>query len=385
MHGAAARLYNAWAEDEQPASHVPKFSFEYFPPKTPQAVEALYNKVYRMGRQGPLFVDLTWGAGGSTATTTLSMCANFKKLFGLEANMHITCTNMTQDAVRQVLIEAKEAGITSIVALRGDPPAGSERWAETEGGFSSALDLVRFIRLEHGDYFSICVSGYPEGHPNVIKPVKDEFKDQLTETERGRLISLNGELMVCHDDDYANEIRYLKKKVEAGGSFIITQLFFDADVFLTFVDDCRQAGINVPILPGIMTLGHYAGFKRMTETCKTRVPQAMMERVEELKSNNHEFEEFGVEYLTAMCKKIWATNKVPELHFYCLNQVPAALKILANLGVNINPLTSDEDQQELERVAELVKETCAPAPKREVPTEENAEESGKRQKVVMHV
>jgi len=353
MRGAAARVHGAWSDDERPASHTPKFSFEYFPPKTPAVVETLYNRVYRMSRQGPLFLDLTWGAGGSTSELPLSMSANFKRLFGAEVNMHLTCTNITKQAVHDALIKARETGLTSICALRGDPPAGTENWTETAGGFACALDLVKFIRREHGDYFSVAVSGYPEGHPTVIKPVSDETK--LSETEKSRLINIDGQLMVCSDEDFANEIRYLKQKVDAGGNIVITQLFLDAKVFLAFVDTCRTAGITVPILPGIMVFTQAGSLKRMTDLCKTRVPPEMQTRIDECKGDDKRFTAFALEYLTSLCQQVWASNKVPELHFYCLNQHSMVFNVLANLGVRINPLDTPPDRQLVEHFEQEIK------------------------------
>jgi len=369
MPGVAAIVLAAI--DPEASSHLPKFSFEYFPPRQPNLVERLYMNVYRMSRQGPMFLDLTWGAGGSTSALTLGMSANFKRHFGMEVNMHLTCTNITAESVRQALVDAKEAGITSICALRGDPPLGQQKWEATEGGFDCALDLVKYIRAEHGTYFSITVSGYPEGHPNAIQLVEDESK--LTETERARLIrNRKGELMVCYDEDYKKEIAYLKAKVEAGAQVIITQLFFDPLVFLTFVDTCREAGITVPILPGIMVLGTYGGFERMTDLCKTRVPDAMRAKVDEAKGSDEKFAAFGVEYISALCKTVWASNKVPNLHFYCLNQSATVFQILTNLGIAVNPLDSTEDATELVRIEALIKTLCPPPPPRAPPREEVA-------------
>jgi methylenetetrahydrofolate reductase (NADPH) len=247
------------------------------------------------------------------------------------------------------------------VALRGDPPLGQKKWEITEGGFDCALDLVKYIKAEHGDYFSIAVSGYPEGHPNAIQLVQDETK--LTETERARLIrDRKGQLLVCFDEDYKKEIAYLKAKVDAGAQVIITQLFFDPAVFLTFVDTCREAGITVPILPGIMVLGTYGGFERMTDLCKTRVPDAMRVQVEEAKGNDEKFAAFGIEYTTALCTTVWASNKVPSLHFYCLNQSATVFQILSNLGITINHLDSTEDASELARIEALLKTLCPPPP-----------------------
>lgn len=358
MPTTAEALASAWPEGTDVATQVPKFSFEYFPPKTAKGVEALYKRVYRMARQNPLFVDLTWGAGGSTSDLTMQMSTNFKKLFGVEVNMHLTCTNITSESVKAALVEAKDNGIRSIVALRGDPPVGSDKWETTEGGFSCALDLVKFIRKEHGSTFALAVSAYPEGHPNVIKEVEDESK--LSESEKKRLVVLaDGTKAVCHDADFAKEIGYLKEKADAGAELIITQLFFDVDVFVIFVDACRAAGITIPILPGIMPLGTYAGFRRMTGFCKTRVPQDMEDKLQAVKDDNAAFSKFGLDFITDLSKRVWATGKVPALHYYCLNQHETVFAILTALGVKIDPLDSEEDKAKLAEVAAQVKELCA--------------------------
>merc|ERR1712203_252899 len=141
------------------------------------------------------------------------------------------------------LAGAKKAGIKNIVALRGDPPLGQEKWEVTEGGFACALDLIKYIRQQYGGHFGISVSGYPEGHPDVIKPVKDLGRP-LTATEEGRATTHNGERCVCSDADYQKELDYLKEKIDAGGDVIITQLFYDVEVFLKFARDVRAMGIT---------------------------------------------------------------------------------------------------------------------------------------------
>jgi len=292
--------------------------------------------------------------------------------------------------LRATLNEAKESGITSICALRGDPPVGVENWVPAEGGLSSALQLVSFIRQEHGDYFSIAVSGYPEGHPTVIHPVADETK--LSASERSRLIRRVDKatgavsLMVCSDADYAREIAYVKKKVDAGGQLVITQMFFDPVVFLTFLDDCRAAGIRVPILPGILLPINCDGFVRMTNFCKTRIPEAMEAKLSECCHDEARFASFRTEYLTDMCRTVWATNKVPNLHFYCLNNHTGIFPILANLGVEIDALDKPSDQEEVARVHELVKTFSAQAAqpaktqREEAPAEANGAGAAKRAK-----
>lgn len=161
-------------------------------------------------------------------------------------------------------------------AVVADPPAGQKEWKAAEGGFTCALDLVKHIKKEYGDYFNLSVAGYPEGHPNVIKEI--QTVEGLSEAEKGRLVERDGKSFVCSDEDYENELDYLHRKVKAGAAMIITQMFFDVNVFLTFVKDCRKKGINVPIIPGLMLVQNYGGFSRMTSFCKTRVPQVSFHR-----------------------------------------------------------------------------------------------------------
>ena len=171
------------------------YSFEYFPPKTQAGVENLLDRIERMGQSNPLWIDVTWNAGGVTSDITLDLCAHIQQYCGLDVLMHITCTYMTREKVKASLDRARELGIRNLLALRGDPPRGATDWVAVENGFNYAVDLVKFIREEYGDFFCIIVAGYPEVH--------------LEATNR--------------EDD----IRHLKEKVDAGADFIITQLFFD--------------------------------------------------------------------------------------------------------------------------------------------------------------
>jgi methylenetetrahydrofolate reductase (NADPH) len=255
----------------------------------------------------------------------------FKKRYGVEPNMHLTCTNQTADLTRTALESAKAAGIRNIVALRGDPPAGKERWEATEGGFSSALDLVKYIRATHGDFFCLSVAGYPEGHPNRIKKVADV--EALSESERSRLVYQDDGEYVCHDDDYAIEIAYLKEKVDAGADFIITQLFFDINVFVDFVKACRAAGIMCPIMPGIMPIMSYGGLKRMCGFCKTRIPRDLAAELELLKSDDKALRAFGIRHGAQLCQQLLESGTVPGLHFYTLNKEETVYNILHRLGL----------------------------------------------------
>lgn len=173
---------------------------------------------------------------------------------GVDVLMHMTCTFMTREKVLDCLDQAQKKGIRNILALRGDPPRGATDWVHNENGFNYAVDLVRFIRETYGDYFTICVAGYPEVH--------------LTATSR--------------EDD----IKHLKEKVDAGADFIITQLFYDNQIFYQWVADCRAVGINVPIIPGMMPILGYDRFTRMCKFTKTIVPQEITDALEQIKHDD---------------------------------------------------------------------------------------------------
>ncbi|KAL6066042.1 Methylenetetrahydrofolate reductase [Balamuthia mandrillaris] len=283
---------NAAIEDGHPF-----FSFEYFPPKTEDGVDNLYDRLDRMAIVDPLWIDVTWGAGGSTAQKTLEICKTAQQLLGLETMMHLTCTNMPRESIDEALREAKAAGIQNILALRGDPPRGEE-WKKIEGGFGHAVDLVRYIRQQYGDYFGICVAGYPETHIDAESRQKD--------------------------------MQYLKEKVDAGADMIITQLFYDTELFLQYVKDCRDLGITCPIIPGMMPIQTYGGFKRMTTLCKTFVPEHITNALEPIQSDDSAVKSYGVKLCIEMCKRLLEAG-IPGLHFYTLNLEKSVTRILRGL------------------------------------------------------
>lgn len=293
-------LLNANAADDKV-----HFSFEFFPPKTDAGDEKLIASMADYKRQSPVFVDFTWGAGGSTSEKTTALCVKCKEQ-GLIVNMHLTCTNMPEGKVKEALDFCVANGISNIVALRGDPPAG-QAWQASKDGFECALDLVKYIRANYGSTFSIAVAGYPEGHPDRI-----------------------GESGKC--DEMAAEVAYLKEKIAAGGDFIITQLFYDTDIFLRFVDECRKAGITAPILPGMLPFTAYGGFQRMTALCKTFVPQEVRDKLETLKDSDDAVKQFGIDVTTEQCKKILAAG-LRHLHFYTLNNSYSTFEVLKQLGL----------------------------------------------------
>jgi methylenetetrahydrofolate reductase (NADPH) len=285
------------------------FSFEFFPPKTEDGVDNLFERMDRMVAHNPSFCDITWGAGGTTADLTLEIANKMQNIICVETMMHLTCTNMPVDKIDHALETIKSNGIQNVLALRGDPPHGQEKFVQAEGGFACARDLVQHIRSKYGDYFGITIAGYPEAHPDVI--------------EANGLASAEG---------YQKDLAYLKSKVDAGADLIVTQLFYDTDIFLKFVNDCRQIGIKVPIVPGIMPINNYKGFIRMTGFCKTKIPAEVLADLEPIKDNEEAVKAYGIHLGTEMCKKIMA-HGIKTVHLYTLNMEKSALAILMNLGL----------------------------------------------------
>lgn len=302
---------------------VPFVSMEYFPPKTEAGVESLYDKLGRVHEMNPLFIDFTWGAGGSTSDLTLQLTLDAKEKFNIMPNMHLTCTNMEMSKIDHALSECKKNDIQNLLALRGDPPVGQEKWTAVDGGLTCALDLVNYIRKSHGNYFNITVAGYPEGHPNAIKQV-DNY-DALSTSEKLRcsksIDEVSGETcyFVCSDEDYENELDYLKAKVDAGASAIFTQMFFDSNIFIAFYKACREKGINVPIIPGIMCINSIAGTYRMAKFCKSALPNELIEAMEQVNQDDSDaVKAFGIEQGIKLSKELLDFG-VQGLHYYTLN------------------------------------------------------------------
>jgi methylenetetrahydrofolate reductase (NADPH) len=285
------------AESKETAA--PSFSFEYFPPKTAQGVQNLYDRMDRMYNFGPKFIDITWGAGGRIAELTCEMVQQAQAVYGLETCMHLTCTDMGMQKVNDALERAYKAGCTNILALRGDPPRDQEKWTATEDGFQYARDLVKHIRKTYGDHFDIGVAGYPEGCDDN----KDE--DQLLD--------------------------HLKEKVDAGGSFIVTQMFYDADNFIRWVGKVRERGITVPILPGIMPIATYASFLRRAKHMQCKIPDSWIELLEPVKNDDAAVREIGTTLVADMCRKLLA-NGIHHLHFYTMNLANATRMVLEELS-----------------------------------------------------
>ncbi len=327
----------------------PFMSIEFFPPKTDAGVESLYKCLEKLKVFNPRFADVTWGAGGSTSDLTVTLCEGIKER-GVVPNMHLTCTNQAKEKVDMALKSCSASGITNILALRGDPPAGETVWTASDANFACALDLVKYIKenKQFGE-FNITVAGYPEGHPAAMKEVPEGIS-ALTESEKTRYSTSTNEetgettVICCRDEDYVKEMTYLKAKVDAGATAIITQMFFDVEVFGIFVKDCRQYGIMVPIIPGIMCVGNLGGFKRMTGFCKTRIPEAIMSTLEKagevlgegeeaVKAAGDKVKAAGIEIVVDMCTRLVELG-TPGLHFYTLNTSAATMAIMEKLIAN---------------------------------------------------
>ncbi|KAL2356494.1 methylenetetrahydrofolate reductase 2 [Cryomyces antarcticus] len=278
----------------------PTFSFEFFPPKTAQGVQNLYDRMDRMHDLGPSFIDVTWGAGGRLSHLTSEMVKVAQSAYGLETCMHLTCTDMEKSKIDGALKEAYSAGCTNILALRGDPPRDNEKWEATAGGFRYAKDLVKYIKDTYGNHFDIGVAGYPEG---------------------------------CDDqDDPDLLIDHLKEKVDAGGTFVVTQMFYDVDIFLDWVKKCRAKGIDIPIIPGIMPIHTHAAFMRRANWTKCNIPPAWTKALNPVKNDDAAVREVGKGLVAEMCRKM-LDNGIIHLHFYTMNLAQATRMVLEELSL----------------------------------------------------
>ncbi|XP_071552419.1 methylenetetrahydrofolate reductase (NADPH) [Panulirus ornatus] len=281
------------------------FSLEFFPPRTKGGAVNLLARFDRMREGDPLFCDVTWhpagNPGGDTETSSLTIAGAALNYCGLETMLHMTCCSMTKTEITRHLKRAKDVGIRSILALRGDPPNGADDWEPPEDGFRYAADLVKHIRKEFGDYFVICVAGYPTGHPEATT--------------------------------YGDDLKHLKEKVDAGANFIITQLFFKAQTFIRFVRDCRALGINCPILPGIMPIQSYDSLRHIVKLSKLDVPQDIMAVVGPLKDNDEAIRNYGIHQMCTLIRELFDADMAPGVHIYTLNREVATTAILKQLGL----------------------------------------------------
>ena len=282
----------------------PCFSFEFFPPKDEKGFERLFETIENLKAWNPGYVSVTYGAGGSTRRKTIDLVCRIKNEIGLESMAHLTCVGSSSKEISSILNILREGGIENVLPLRGDPPKGEEKFTAPCGGFSYANELVKFIR-ENGYDFCLGVAGYPECHLEAI--------------------------------DSEADLRNLQQKINAGADFIITQLFFDNEIYFDFVKKAREKGIHVPILPGIMPILNVGQIKRFTKMCGASIPEKLINRLESVQDDSEAVQEMGIMHATEQCEQLLAQG-APGVHFYTLNRSNSTLKILENLKKQVRSL-----------------------------------------------
>ncbi|SNS18893.1 5,10-methylenetetrahydrofolate reductase (NAD(P)) [Noviherbaspirillum humi] len=274
------------------------YSFEFFPPKTPEGAEKLRAARARLVALNPQYFSVTFGAGGSTQQGTLETVLEIQRE-GHEAAPHLSCMGSSPDTIRTLLNEYKSQGIRRVVALRGDLPSGYGGFGTTGDAFRYANELVEFIRKETGDWFHIEVAAYPEVHPQAKSP----------------------------QDDLASFAR----KVKAGADGAITQYFYNADAYFRFVDEAKKQGVEVPIVAGIMPITNYTQLVRFSDMCGAEIPRWIKLKLASYGDDTDSIRAFGLDVVTQLCERL-LQGGAPSLHFYTLNQANATLEICRRLN-----------------------------------------------------
>ena len=282
--------------DQLLAEQRPVFSFEFFPPKTDRGYDNLRATLYSLRQDQPDFVSVTYGAMGTTRSRTIEVVKWIKEELRIEAMAHFTCVGATVQELRETVDEIESAGVENVLALRGDPPAGETEWTQTEGGLRYSTELIELLRSDRD--LAVGAASFPEIHPDAESPESD--------------------------------LRFLRAKQEAGASFFITQLFFDNELYFDFVTRAREAGVTVPIVPGIMPVTNYGQIKRFTEMCGATIPETFEAELEARAGDTGALSELGVAYAALQCTDLLARG-APGVHFYTLNRSPATRAILAAL------------------------------------------------------
>ena len=277
-------------------SDEPVFSFEFFPPKSDEGERNLRGTLEDLRAFDPDFVSVTYGAGGSTRARTVELTKWIKNELGIEAMAHLSCVGSSRDELREMLDGIADAGIDNVLALRGDAPRGETEWRPHPQGLRYSTELAALIR----DSYPFCIGAacFPEVHPEA--------------------------------PDMAHDLRFLREKVRAGVSFLVTNLFLDPELYFRFVEEARAAGIEVPIIPGIMPITNVGQIKTMTGMCGASIPQALLEALEWRSEDPSAVLQLGVSYATLQCAELLARG-APGIHFYTLNRSPATRAILSAL------------------------------------------------------
>jgi methylenetetrahydrofolate reductase (NADPH) len=288
-------------------SAQPSFSFELFPPRTPEGSAKLPGVICELAAARPDYFSVTYGAGGSNQDGTYETLLTVVKHCGIEAAPHLTCVGSTRANIAALLDRYREAGVKRIVALRGDLPPGAETSSTPEsasapGEFHYANELVSFIREQHGDAFHIAVAAYPEMHPQASGP----------------------------SVDFDN----FQRKVEAGEDSAITQLFYNPEAYFHFMERCGKAGLRIPVIPGIMPITNYASTLRFCAGCGADLPRWIRLRLEELQDDKAALQDFGLGVVTRLCETL-LKGGAPGLHFYTINQAGPTLRLWKNLALSV--------------------------------------------------
>jgi methylenetetrahydrofolate reductase (NADPH) len=274
-------------------------SFELFPPKTPESAALMWRTVDDLMAFEPAMITCTYGAGGSTRGTTLDVLRGVRERHSLPVASHLTCVGSSVDELRDYLQEAIALGVAAIVALRGDPPKGETEFRQAAGGLRYASDLVALIRSEF-PALGILVAGYPETHQEAVNP----------------------------DADLEN----LKRKCDAGGDVVVTQLFYENADFFRFRDRCTALGIRQPIVPGVMPVTNYAQIRRIAMLCRAKLPDAFTQAFEAAGDDEAAQFEAGVDFATRQVRELLDAG-VPGIHFYVLNKSPATVRVLEQVDL----------------------------------------------------
>ena len=273
-------------------------SCEFFPPRESDGIPNVLRAIERVKAYNPDFVSVTYGAGGSTRAFTEEITLRAKQETDLEVMAHLTCVGQTKEEIHGVLERLDQAGIENVIALRGDPPRGEVDFVPVDGGFDHATDLIRHIRQNFE--FGVAGACYPEGHIEAV--------------------------------DLDSDLEYVKRKVDQGADFLITQLFYDNNYFFEYMDQVRKAGIDAPVVPGVLPILSAPQIRRFTALCGATIPPELDRQLDQHAEDDQAVRELGIEHATNQVRELWDSG-VPGVHFYVLNRTYAISKILNNLGI----------------------------------------------------
>lgn len=278
-------------------SHDPLFSIEFFPPKSDDTAQQLLRTAERLKAYAPDFASITYGAGGSSRSRTIKYARKLRMDYGYTVMPHLTCVGHSRDELKQIIDEIRDVGLSQIMALRGDPPKGDSSFKPHPDGLSYANELVQLIREVYPEC-GIGVAGYPEKHPEATSPETDLLN--------------------------------LKRKVDAGATFITTQLFFDNAVYFKFVEDCQRAGITIPVLPGLLCVTSYDQAKRFCTMCEATLPPELDAQLAAAADDKTAVEAIGIEWGYKQAREL-LENGAPGIHLYILNRAAPAIALMDKL------------------------------------------------------